>query len=227
VLKDMGDQPASKTADASTTVMLLWIFSGVILVSAVYLLVPSSDAWLPLNAAGATAALYLIVVVFFVARKPVGLLSRVVLIVLALSVIGLTAFTWITEQRSIEEQREYIKQRSEISSRGVIFYSVSQNLLQTLRTSRENNWTRTKTLEEIFRIRNVNVDVGKPLTSVGYYSSTKAFVETLKADSIVLIAVDPNSAGRDPGFINYKGGKGYIQERFTLTRKGLVYESQN
>lgn len=223
----MDDLPDPTPDSSAVTVMLIWILSGVIVVSAVYSFTPTVTPWSALNAAGFVAGVYLIALLLFVARKPVRLLPRILAFVLALTAIGATAFTWIKSEHYLEDQRTYAKERSEITVRGMIFNTGSQNLLQTLRTSQKNSWTRSRTLDEIFRLRNPSAAEGKELRSTAIYRSIVFYVETLKPDSIVLVATDITVPGRNPDFVAHGGRKGCIQDRFTLTRKGMVHESQN
>ncbi len=209
--------------------MLIWTLTGVILVCAAFFIAHSSDPWFSFNAAGAVAALYLIALVFYIARKPLRILSRIAVVVLVIIALGATAYTWINTQRIAREQTESRRLQGIVAARSNMFFKISQELLQTLEEYYKSAGKNKETLKSVFLRRHDPAKPGERLTTGGmmWLQYTSAHVRTLEADSIVLVGVADFYAGRDPEFKNLDGKSGAIQEQLTLTRKGVIHESQN
>jgi hypothetical protein len=225
----MDDRPSSDQANTSTTIMVIWILTGMILVSAAFFVAPYSNPRLDFNVAGIVAALYLIALVIYIARKPLRLVPRIAVVVLALLAMGATAFSWITSQNNMMGKRESQTQQRIAGRRGNLFSTMSDHLLSVLRDYYQSGGKKTETLKELFCRRNGQVKVGDRLNvqSRGVYFNWPVYLAALEPDSIVLIAMEPASPGRDPGFRNFNGKSGAIQERMTLTTRGIIHESQN
>jgi len=201
----------------------------VILVCAAFFVAPLSDPYLGFNAAGAVAALYLIALVIYIARKPLRTLLRIAVVVLAIIVVGGTAYTWINTQRIAREQKESRRLQSIASMRGNLFLTISQELLKTLEEYYAVDKKPGETLKTVFLRRHGPGTKRDQLTAAGttWLGYRNVHVRTLEADSIVLVGISRYYKGRDPGFKNVDGTRGGIQEQLTLTRKGVVHESQN
>lgn len=225
----MDDRPSSDQPSTTLTIMLIWILTGVILVCAAFFIAHSSDPWFGFNAAGAVAALYLIALVFYIARKPLRILPRITLVVLVFIALGATAYTWINTQRIAREQKESRRLQGIASMRGNLYFTISQELLKTLEEYYSVDKKPGETLKTAFLRRHGPAKGEEQLTSGGkvWLQYTFVHLRTLEADSIVLVGVASYHAGRDPGFKNLDGMRGGIQEQLTLTRKGVVHESQN
>jgi energy-coupling factor transporter transmembrane protein EcfT len=225
----MDDRPSSDHTNTTLTIMLIWIVTGVILVCAAFFIAHSSDPWFGFNAAGAVAALYLIALTLYIARKPLRILSRVTVVVLAIIVVGGTAYTWINTQRIAREQKESRRLQGIASMRGNLYFTISQELLQTLQAYYKGAGKNKETLKDVFLRRHGPAKGEEQLTSGGkvWLQYTLVHLRTLEADSIVLVGISRYHKGRDPGFKNVDGTRGGIQEQLALTRKGVVHESQN
>ena len=210
--------------------MLIWLLTGVILVCAVFFLSPSSDLWFGFNAAGGVAVLYLIALVFYIARKPLRILPRITLVVLVFIAAGATAYSWINTQRIAREQKESRELQGIAGMRGNLYFIISQELLHTLESYYTGTGKNKETLKEVFLRRHSPAKPKEQLSSGGmvWLQYHPVHIRTLESDSIVLVGIATRYyPGRNPGFKNFDGKSGAIQEQLTLTRKGVVHESQN
>jgi|GEM_PF-756012 energy-coupling factor transporter transmembrane protein EcfT len=233
----MDDQPSSDQPTTSATIMLIWMLTGIVLVSAAFFLSPYSRPWISLNVAGAVAGLYLIALLFYVARKPLRFLFRVTLICLGLLVVGVTTYSWVRSQSYVKEQRESQILLQKTGARSILFSGMSAQLLRTLQEFHGPAKSKNHTLREVFLNRFGPVAVGQivppPLKSAYYdyesyiFMTRRVYLRSLEADKIVLVGVDGYNKGREQSFGNINGKSGLIQEKLTLTPKGIVHESEN
>jgi hypothetical protein len=101
-------------------------------------------------------------------------------------------------------------------------------LLKTLETYYQQKRPTTKSLAEIFQGQNNGAAPGSNVYSPRYdWDSLRIYVQQLVSDRIVLVSQDPVVKGKNADFANYGGKKGLAQYRFTLTTKGMTYESKN
>ena len=226
----MDDRPSSDQPNTTLTIKLIWILTGVILVCAAFFIAHSSDPWFGFNAAGAVAALYLIALIFYIARRPLRLLPRIAVVILVVLAVGATAYSWINTQRIAREQTESRKMQGIAATRGNLYFTISQELLQTLEAYYRGPGNSKETLKDVLLRRHSPAKEGEQLTSGGTMCLQYNLVHlrALEADSIVLVGIASSYyKGRDPGFKNLDGRLGAIQEQVTLTRKGVFHESQN
>jgi hypothetical protein len=225
----MDHHPHSENKSSGTTVMLVWVLTGMIIVGAAFFLVPSGGLWTSLNAAGLVAALYLVALVFTIIRKPLRLFPRIATALVALAMLGGTAFAWLDLQNKVCQQIDLRRAQGVVNARGRIIYTLSQNLLGTLEQYYRSTGHHRETLRDIFLRKNGNVEVGKAMSmkTMQPYPPQTVYVETLKSDSVVLIGLVTSSAGREQAFKNIDGRTGLVQEKLILTPNGLIHESQN
>ncbi len=222
----MDNMPSTEESRSNTTVMLLWILTGVVIVSAAFLIVPhSADPWHSLNAAGLAAGLYLFALTLSVVRKPIRLVTRIVVGFLALLLIGATAFVWLRMQSSVVDQFQSRQKQSVMSVRGAMISEMSATLLKTLEAYYQQGARKKETLGRTFQRLNGGASESTIIIQPPYRG--KVVVELLKPDQIVLVGEYTGHQGRNAEFKNVDGSKGMIQERLILTEKGMIHESDN
>lgn len=222
----MDNMPSTEESRSNTTVMLLWILTGVVIVSAAFLVVPhSADPWHSLNAAGLAAGLYLLALTLSIVRKPIRLVTRIVVGFLAFLFIGGTAFLWLRMQSSVVDQFQSRQKQSAMSVRGAMISEMSATLLKTLEAYHQQGGRKKETLRDTFQRLNGSASESTIIIHPPYRG--KVVVVTLKPDRIVLVGEYTGHQGRNAEFKNVDGSKGMIQERLILTEKGMIHESDN
>lgn len=222
----MDNMPSAEESKSNRTVMLLWILTGVVIVSAAFLVVPhSADPWHSLNAAGLAAGLYLLALTLSIVRKPIRLVTRIVVGFLAFLFIGGTAFLWLRMQNSVVDQFQSGQKQSAMFVRRGMISEMSATLLKTLEVYHQQGAHKKETLGGIFQ--RLNGGASKSILIIEAPLRGKVVVETLKPDQIVLVGEYTRLQGRQAEFKNVDGSKGMIQERFILTEKGMIHESDN
>lgn len=233
----MDDRPSSDQPNTSITIMSIWLLTGIILVSAAFFIIPHSQPWISLNAAGGVAGLYLIALLLYVARKPLRLFLRIVVVLIGLIVLGVAAYSWIRSQSYVRQQREDLILLGTTSVRGSLFSGMSVQLLHTLRQFYEAKGKQKPTLSKVLADRFGPVTEGQiippprnaPINDINSYifRRNRVYLHTLRADTIVFVAIGQDYRGRESGFKNFDGNTGRIQEKMTLTPRGISHESEN
>jgi len=211
------------------SITLLWIVAGVVVVSLAFLLTPqSTELWPSINAAGIAAGLYVIALLIFVLRKPLGTKLRLWIGIAALASMGLMAFTWVRAQEQTHWQAETVMRIRGIIGRGVMRYDMPPALLKTLDEFYKQGPTKKETLAAIFsRLHNgatAGSNIHKPMWDS---DSLKVIVKTIEPARIELVSQETFVKGRDLQFVNHNGQVGMIQETFILTEKGISHVSEN
>jgi hypothetical protein len=85
-----------------------------------------------------------------------------------------------------------------------------------------------RTLADVFNQLHQGATAGRNIhKSEGEWDKTTVMVETLEPDRIVLVSQETYVPGRDSSFKNYNGQTGMLQEKFTLTERGITHVSEN
>jgi hypothetical protein len=211
------------------SITLLWIVAGVILVSLVFLLAPSSmELWPSLNAAGIAGAVYLIVMLTYALRKPLETKIRVWIGTATIVVLALGAFTWAQMQSDTEWQAEMIVRIRGVIGRGIMLYDMREPTIKILDEFYQQRGSKKESLADIFRKENPGVAVGANIHKPEWESDkSQVIVTKLEPATIELLSQETYVKGRDPQFKNHNGQVGMIQEKFILTEKGITYVSEN
>lgn len=211
------------------SITLLWIVIGVIVVSLVFLLTPSSpDLWPSLNAAGTAGTVYLFAMIAYALRKPVKTVLRVWVGIAAIVVLALGAFTWMRMQDQVEWQAETLVKIRGVIGRGVMRYDMSGASLKTLDEFYQQRGSRKESLADIFRKQCPGAAVGVNIHKPEWESDLRqVIVAKLEATSIELVSQETYVKGRDAQFKNYNGQLGMIQEKYIVTEKGITHVSEN
>lgn len=211
------------------SITLLWIVVGVLFVSLALLLTPSSpELWPSLNAAGIAGALYLIVMLTYALRKPLGTATRVWIGIAAIVVLALGGFTWMRMQDQTEWQAETMMKIRGVIGRGVMRHHMSAAALKTLDEFYQQRGPQKESLADIFRKQNSGVSVGANIHKPDWEGDQwQVIVAKLEPAIVEFVSQETYVKGRDPQFRNYNGQLGMIQEQFILTEKGITHVSEN
>ncbi len=211
------------------SITLIWIAAGVILVSATFFLTPqTTELWPPINAAGIVAAVYLIALLSYVLRKPLATRPRIAVGVVAAVVMGCTAFSWTKMYDQSHWQASQLMRIRGVIGRGMRTTELSQPLLKAFDSYYLQGAKKANTLADEFRKMYPGATAGANIFKPRWEGDDMTImVETLEPDRIVLVSQETFVKGRDPGFKNYNGQNGMLQEKFILTERGLSHVSEN
>jgi hypothetical protein len=211
------------------SVFLIWIVAGVLLVAMAFFLPPASNELWPQLYSGCIAAIvYLLALLVFIVRQPVSTLACAAASAAVLFTAGCLLFSLVQSDSNAHWQTNtMIEIRSRIG-RGTMSYYTTEHLLKTLQAYYQQGSQKKETLAQVFQRQNdhpiVGSNIHKPYNDG---DSLKTYVQTLESDKIILVSQEVYVKGKNPRFKNYNGLEGMIQEKCTLTAKGIVYESEN
>jgi hypothetical protein len=227
-MKTKNEQSPAEQHDPATTMMLWWTIIGTVGLSFVYLFARrSGDAWHTVNALGIVVGVYLIALVLFVLRKPIRLFPRIVVGIFAFAVIGVTAFVWLRAQTIANERLQFSARASQLSMRSYLQSTMWRTLMETFRQYYAQHGIKKESVGAIFGRLNDGVSVGSNIAVPYSAYAAKIVVDRLEPSRIVLIGRTFPPTGKDAHFKNFDGDSGMVQERFTLTEKGMSHESEN
>jgi uncharacterized membrane protein YvlD (DUF360 family) len=211
------------------SILLLWIVGGIIIVTIAFFIPPSStELWPQFYAGGIAAIIYIIALLIYAVRKPVSIKARIITVGCFVIVLGALVFSSIQSDSHAHRQIEHLMQERGFIGRGIMTYKIPQPLFKTLKVFHEQGSIKKETIAQIFQRLNNNASVGSNINKPEYEGdSLKIFVQALERDTIILVSQETFVKGKNLQFKNYNGQEGMIQEKCTLTIKGLVYESEN
>jgi hypothetical protein len=212
------------------SITLLWIVCGVIVVSGVFLLTPTSpELWPALNTAGIAGAIYLLAMTAYALRRPLRTNLRVGVGIAAVVILALGTFTWVRMQQETEWHAERLMKVRGTIGRGVMRYDImSTTGIGTLYEFYQQQGTQKESLADVFRRKYEGAAPGLNIHKPEWDGDVRqVIIARLEPDLIELVAQETYVKGRDPLFKNYNGQFGMMQEKGTLTKKGIVYVSEN
>jgi hypothetical protein len=211
------------------SITLLWIAGGVIAVSSAFLLAPqSAELWPAANLAGVIAGVYLVALLLYALRKPLSAKLRILVGMVALVAMACTAFTWMRMEDQTRWQADEVMRIRAVVGRGIRIHEMPQPLLKTLDVYHNQGPRKKETLADVFRRIHDGATTGSNIYKPQWEGDTMTMiVETLEPDRVVLVSQETYVRGRDPGFKNYNGQKGMVQEKFILTERGISHVSEN
>lgn len=209
--------------------MILWLLGGIVVVSVAFFLPgQSTQMWPQINYAGIAGALYIVALVAYTTRNPFPKKQRFIAWSCTIILGGAVAVWWMGMDSTTHWQRERLREIRTVISRGVIQGTVPQTMVQSLEIYHKQGTKKKENLGQIFRrltpLATQGANIHLPLS---IDDSLSVFVQTLENDRVMLVAQEAYVPGRSAGFKNYDGRIGRIQERFTLTEKGVSHESEN
>ncbi|MBI3787766.1 MAG: hypothetical protein HY276_05855 [Ignavibacteriales bacterium] len=210
-------------------IMLGWLVVGVMIVKGGFLFGSGGkDLWSALNTAGVCAGLYLVALIGYSLRKPLPVKSRITMGVFSALMLVAIASTWNGQYKQSHWQRETLLNIREVIGRGILAYEIPNLLLKTLDGYYQQGGKKSESLGEVFQRLNPRAIVGANIQKddVGYRQQ-KIFVQAITNREVILIGQETVAKGKNPQFKNYDESMGMMQEKFILTEKGIVHESQN
>jgi hypothetical protein len=210
-------------------VMLVFLVVGIVLVCAAYSIPgKTAELWPALSAGGIASATYLIALLVFILRKPLGWKVRLLTVLASVIVLGTTAYSWILMENYGMWRKERLLEVRGLIGSGIRETKSSDCLLRTLDAYYRQGEHRRESLAEIFKNQNNGAVIGSNVHPAEYAGDEiRIFVEQLETDRIVLISQETFIKGMNPEFKNYDGKTGMVQDAYVLTAKGLEHESQN
>ncbi|MBI3006119.1 MAG: hypothetical protein HYY49_11995 [Ignavibacteriales bacterium] len=209
--------------------MFLWLIVGLVLVTIAFFLPGSpQDVWPNLNLAGIVAAIYILALIAYTLRSPFGKKAQAIVWIITLLTLPALGMFWTGMDTTSHWQHNKLLSIREMIGRGIIAAEVSDTLLSVLDEYHNQKGGKKTTLHQVFQRRYPRVMVGDNIHLPGYPGdSLRIFMSSLSDDAIMLDAQEMYVKGRDPAFKNFNGRTGMVQERYTLTAKGVHHESQN
>jgi len=208
--------------------VFLWLIFGFILVSVAFF-IPGNQAevWPNLNYGGIAALLYLLALVGYTMRKPFGRKAQIAVWAATLVTLGALGTHWTGMDSMSHWQQKTLISISELIGRGIIVAEVPENLLTVLDKYHHPKGKKA-TLQQVFLIEYPGAQIGDNIHKPSHdRDSLRVYVASLSDTLIALTAQMLYIKGRDPTFKNFNGRAGMIQERYTMTVKGMRHESEN
>lgn len=208
--------------------VLLWLIAGLVVVSVAFFLPGNPpEVWPNLNLGGIVTVVYLLALLTYTMREPFGRKAQVTTWIVAIVTVASLAVAW-TEMDSLShyQQQTLLNIRATIG-RGIIYTEVPDSLLSVLDRFHHQKGKKA-TLGQVFQIHYPGTRVGDNIHKANNeYDSLQVYIAALSDTTIALAAQEMYVKGREPTFKNYNGRVGMVQEKFTLTVKGVRHESEN
>ncbi|HLF19847.1 MAG TPA: hypothetical protein VI704_03565, partial [Bacteroidota bacterium] len=161
-------------------------------------------------------------------RKPFGRKAQIIVGGVSFLVFVAVAMSWTGMDETSHWQQQTLLRIHEIITRGIMRAEVPDTLLKVLDDYYHQPKGKKATLSEVFRKTYPKVTVGANIHSPqGDWDSLRVFVHSLSDAEVVVVAQHMYSKGKDQIFRNFNGRVGMVQEKFTLTAKGVRHESEN
>jgi len=208
--------------------LLLWLICGFVLVSVAFF-IPGDQAevWPNLNSAGIAAFLYLLALVGYTMRKPFGRKAQITVWAATLVTLGALGMHWTGMDSMSHWQQKTLLSIREVIGRGIIRAEVPESLLTVLDTFHHQKGKKA-TLQQVFMNQYPGTKVGDNIHKPNHETdSLRVYVSSLSDTLIAVTAQEMYVKGRERSFKNFNERVGMVQERFTLTAKGVRHESEN
>ncbi|MCX6143366.1 MAG: hypothetical protein NTZ35_09110 [Ignavibacteriales bacterium] len=210
---------------SSLTITLWWVLTGVLIVSAAFIVGSKWGLWTAIDASGIVAGLYLIALTLYVVRKPLGWRTRLLAYLVVGFGLGAVAFLWYRSQATAGQQATLRRQQYAEQTRGNMVSIMTERLRQSMQEYYRHEPKAQGSLREIFVRQNPVLKEGKK-EDFDFIGKWSLKMQPQAMDSVVLVA-QSDYKGRNPDFKNQDGTVGRVQEKTILTRKGIVRVSEN
>lgn len=215
------------TIKHETAVYLLFLAGGVLAVYFAFILQPrGAELWPSINAAGIAAAVYLLALLGYTLRRPVSGIVRIAVALSAMVGMAATATAWTTMDTQSHWQRERLLEIRTVIGRGISYAFDSDSLLTVLgRYHARGGHNLPAAFHSVFPGAVVGSNLHRPQWDGD--TARVVLVTELTPTSVTLVSADKVARGRSMGFVNIGGLTGKMQERYTLTEKGLQHVTDN
>jgi hypothetical protein len=208
--------------------LVLMLVGGCVMAGAFFLPSGNEDIWVSLDRAGVAAAVYLIVVLFIMMRKPFGANVRIFTAGAAvITMLGLGLW-WTTTSSMAHQEKQSLIQIRERISRTVLFHEIYPMYFPVLKSYYDQGESKTESIGAVFHRFYPDARERKNIhTPFNTTDSLTIFVASLNDSCVTLVGQEMYVRGRDAYFQNYSGKTGMVQEKAILTSKGISYVSEN
>jgi len=221
--------------------IFIWLVAGcAVVVTAFFIPSKSGDIWQSVDAAGIAAAVYLLALAGFTTRKPFPLRSRALALIAVVLCLAAMTFSWKSLEGHSRWEREQNRRIVSDFARGSAYAEIQPEMLNVLKLYHHQTPKTAETIGDFFRRMYPSVtpgsgfsrelrseDPGQDIPPVS--SKIYMYVPVISDSEVVIVAQHSQAIGRDEKFKNFNGllTHGKVQGRWTLTRKGVRYESEN
>jgi hypothetical protein len=209
--------------------IIVWLLGGIVAVSVAFFIPPNSpELWPALNAAAIPVIVYILALAFYTLRSPITRKARVIAWVSILLVGGASSTSWSEMNKLSHWQHNKLLEIHSVIVRGIMHAYAPTNHLKTLEAYHRQGSRKKETLAQVFQRLNEGAAVGTNVYKPDNPGdSLSIVVQSLSDNQIVLLGLHAYCRGRNAEFKNHDGRTGMIQEKYTLTEKGISYESEN
>ncbi len=209
--------------------IIIWLLGGIAAVTIAFFIPPtSSELWPSINAAAIPVILYVLALGFYTLRSPITRTARIIAWI-SIALVGAATYTaWSTMDSLSHWQHDQLLRIHTVITRGILQTFAPRYELNALEEFHKQRVKKRESLGHIFQRQNNGATLGSNIYKAeSSEDSTAIVVRSLSDNEVVLVGSHTYSRGRNPDFKNVNGKIGVVQERFTLTEKGIVYESEN
>ena len=209
--------------------IIVWLLAGIAAVSVAFFIPANSpELWPSLNAAAIPMVLYILALAFYTLRSPITRKARIIAWV-SIFLVGGATYTMWSEMNSLSHyQHNKLLQIHSVIIRGILLARVPTIQLITLEAYHSQGSKKKETLAQVFqRLNDGAADGANIYKPESPGDSLSIVVQSLSENQVVLLGLHAYSKGRNPEFKNYSGRTGLVQEKYTLTEKGIAHESEN
>ena len=210
--------------------IIVWLLAGIAAVSVAFFIPSqSSELWPAINVAAIPVVVYLLALAFYTLRSPITRKGRIIGWIAVVLVGGATSVSWTTMDALSHYQHDKLLQIHSVIVRGILLAYAPKAELKALEAYHNQGSKKKESLSQVFQRLNGGAKTGTNIHKPEYEGDTtlSIVVQSLSDNEVVLVGSHSFGRGRKADFRNVNGGVGLIQERFTLTEKGVTYESEN
>ena len=208
----------------------VWLLVGILGVAIAFFIPDSTnDLWPALNAAGIALIVYLLALLAYTLRPPIVLHRRVLAGSVAIITLVAGLSVWTGHQEQAQYQHDKLLEIRSTIGRGILLNEVPGMLLPVLEAYHGQGARKNRSIGKIFSEMYDGAEVGRNVRTPNFENDTQRVYIPLRLedDLVELAAIDFVGRGKDLTYANTGGGVGRIEERFTLTGKGVRHDVLN
>lgn len=207
-----------------------WVLIASIVVAATFVgtFYYTGSTWTATNAAGIASLLNIIAYVYWMTRPPVSAKQRRWTRGIVVIVIAGTTFYWSVMYSTTNWQYDTLHLIHK-----VIFHGVAMDVLKTRGITIMSAYAaqptpKRLTVGEVFKKVTTYANPDSSIIEYGPDNEYRLFVASVTDTQVVLVCqwIRPID-GEEKHFRNFDGRVGMAQDHLVLTKRGMVYESQN
>lgn len=210
--------------------IIVWLLVGIVAVSVAFFIPPNSpELWPALNTAAIPVIVYILALAFYTLRSPITRKARIIAWVSIILVGGATYTSWSEMNGLSHYQRNQLMKIHTVIVRGIMHAFIPTPQLDALEVYHKQGLKKKESLAQVFQRLNDGAKIGANIYKPQWAGDTtiSITVQSLSENEVVLVGLHSYGRGRKVDFKNYNGRVGMIQEKYTLTEKGITHESEN